>query len=70
VRFPFIGAPVHRARHTEDTARGYAIAGERVLILSRGYGEVVLPARLGAPPQIMLVRVSHGETANVRPLSR
>jgi hypothetical protein len=69
VRFPLVGAPVRMSRHTEDTADGFTIEDGRVLIVSRGYGEVGLPVRFGAPPQIMLVRVGHGETLNVRPLS-
>lgn len=57
------------SRHTEDTADGFTIEDGRALIVSRGYGEVGLPVRFGAPPQIMLVRVGHGEALAVRPQS-
>jgi uncharacterized protein len=70
VRFPLIGAPVRMSRHTEDTAAdGFTIEDGRVLIVSRGFGEVGLPVRFGAPPQIMLVHVRHGAQLSVRRLS-
>lgn len=69
VRFPLIGAPVRMSRHTEDTADGFTIENGRVLIVSHGFGEVGLPVRFGAPPQIMIVRLGHGETLRVQRLS-
>ena len=66
VRLPIIGAPAHASRHTEDTADGFQVVGDRILIVTRGLGESGLPVRFGAAPQIMRLSVGWGTTASVR----
>lgn len=65
VRFPFIGAPLRMSRHTEEAISGAMVEQGRVLIVSRGFGEVGLPVRFGAPPEIMLVEIRHGPVARI-----
>lgn len=69
VRFPIIGAPLRLSRHTELARSGVMIEHGRVLVVSRGLGEVGLPVRFGAPPQIMLIEIRHGQTAQAKVLS-
>lgn len=69
VRFPLFGAPLRMSRHSELAASGVMIEGGRILFVSRGLGEVGLPVRFGAPPQIMLVELRHGASARARVLS-
>lgn len=65
VRLPVIGAVVRMSRHTEDTAKGWTIAGNRILVVTRGLGESGLPVRFGAPPQIMILTIHPGPVAKV-----
>ncbi|ESQ85122.1 hypothetical protein AEAC466_05270 [Asticcacaulis sp. AC466] len=65
VRLPLIGAPVRMSRHTEDTAKGWTIINQRILIVTRGLGESGLPVRLNAPPQIMVLTIHPGSVAAV-----
>ncbi|ESQ75762.1 hypothetical protein [Asticcacaulis sp. AC402] len=65
VRLPLIGAPVRVVRHTEDTADGYEVINNRILIVTRGLGSSGLPVRFGAPPQIMVLNIKPGTTAKV-----
>ncbi len=67
VRLPLIGAVVRMSRHTEDTAKGWTIIGNRILIVTRGLGESGLPIRFGAPPQIMVLTLHPGPVAKVTP---
>jgi len=67
VRLPLIGAPIRMSRHTEDTAKGWSISGNRILIVTRGLGESGLPVRFGAPPQVMLLTIRPGPSAKVTP---
>jgi len=64
VRFPLLGAPLRMSRHTEQAISGFMIERGRILIVSRGLGEVGLPVRFGAPPEIVLVRIQHGAEAH------
>jgi uncharacterized protein len=66
IRLPLIGAPVRVSRHTEDTADGWTIEGDRTLIVTRGLGESGLPVRFGAAPQIMVLTIKPGTEATVR----
>ena len=63
VRFPWIGAPAKMSRHTEDAFQGFFVHDGRVLVVTRGLGESGLPVRFGSPPEILMVRISHGTTA-------
>lgn len=63
VRFPWIGAPVRMSRHTEDAFQGFFVRDGRVLVVTRGLGETGLPVRFGSPPEILIVRISHGDAA-------
>ena len=63
VRFPWIGAPAKMSRHTEDAFQGFFVRDGRVLVVTRGLGESGLPVRFGSPPEILMVRISHGPTA-------
>jgi predicted MPP superfamily phosphohydrolase len=65
VRLPFIGAAVLMSRHTNDTVKGWTIRDGRILIVTRGLGESGLPVRFGAPPQIMLLNIHHGNAPKV-----
>ena len=65
VRFPIIGAIVRVCRHTEDTAKGWTVAHNRILVVTRGLGESGLPIRFGAPPQIMVLTIHPGPVARV-----
>ncbi len=68
VRLPLLGAPIRMSRHTEDTAKGWTIAGDRILIVTRGLGESGLPVRFGAAPQIMILTIRPGPKAKVTAL--
>lgn len=65
VRFPLIGAPVRMSRYTEETADGGMIRGSRILMVTHGVGEVGLPVRFGAPPEVMLITVVSGEAPRI-----
>jgi uncharacterized protein len=65
VRFPLIGAPVRMSRYTEETAAGGMIRGERILMVTHGVGEVGLPVRFGAPPEVMLITVVSGAAPRI-----
>ena len=65
VRLPIIGALVRMSKHTEDTAKGWTIIGNRILVVTRGLGESGLPVRFGAPPQIMILTIHPGPVARV-----
>ncbi len=65
VRFPIIGAVVRVCRHTEDTAKGWTIIGNRILVVTRGLGSSGIPIRFGAPPQIMVLTLHPGPVAKV-----
>lgn len=65
VRFPLIGAPITVCRHTNDTAKGGTVIGNRVLIVTRGVGSSGIPVRFNAPPQILLVTVHPGPAAKI-----
>jgi hypothetical protein len=65
VRLPLIGAIVRMSKHTEDTAKGWTIIDNRILVVTRGLGESGLPVRFGAPPQIMLLTIHPGPVAKV-----
>ena len=65
IRLPLIGAPVTVCRHTNDTAKGWTIINNRILIVTRGLGESGVAARLNAPPQIMLLTVHPGPVSAV-----
>ncbi|MCX7356917.1 MAG: metallophosphoesterase [Alphaproteobacteria bacterium] len=65
VRFPLIGAPVRMSRYTEETANGGMIRGERILMVTHGVGEIGLPVRFGAPPEVMLITVLPGGAPNI-----
>lgn len=65
VRLPLIGAVVRMSKHTEDTAKGWTIVGDRILVVTRGLGESGLPVRFGAPPQIMILTLHPGPAARV-----
>ncbi len=65
VRLPLIGGLASVSRHSEDTADGFQVVGDRVLIVTRGLGESGLPVRFGAPPQVMQLTVHPGATAQV-----
>ncbi len=67
VRFPLIGAPVRNSRYLEETAKGWLLRGNRILIVTRGLGESGLPIRFGAPPQIMVLTLHPGPVAKVTP---
>jgi uncharacterized protein len=65
VRFPLIGAPVRMSRYTEETAAGGMIRGDRILMVTHGVGEVGLPVRFGAPPEVMLITVVSGAAPQI-----
>ncbi len=65
VRLPLIGAVVRMSKHTEDTAKGWTIIDDRILVVTRGLGESGLPVRFGAPPQIMMLTLHPGSVARV-----
>ena len=65
VRLPLIGAVVRMSKHTEDTAKGWTIIDNRILVVTRGLGESGLPVRFGAPPQIMVLILHPGPVARV-----
>ena len=65
VRLPLIGAVVRMSKHTEDTAKGWTIIDNRILVVTRGLGESGLPVRFGAPPQIMVLTIHPGPVAKV-----
>jgi hypothetical protein len=69
VRFPLTGAPLRMSRHSEMAISGAMIEGDRILVVTRGLGEVGLPVRFGAPPQIMLIEVRRGSHPRVEILS-
>lgn len=66
VRFPIIGAPVRMTRYTEETANGGMIRGDRILMVTHGAGEVGLPVRFGAPPEVLLITVISGASPRIR----
>lgn len=69
VRFPLIGAPIRVCRHTEDTAKGWTVIDNRILIVTRGLGSSGIPIRFGAPPQIMVLTIHPGPVAKVEKVS-
>jgi hypothetical protein len=70
VRLPLIGAPVRMSRYTEETADGFMIRNGRILIVTHGVGEVGLPIRFGAPPEILLLNIRRAPTGpRLQPVS-
>lgn len=65
VRLPLIGAPVRMSRYTEETANGGMIRDDRILMVTQGVGEVGLPVRFGAPPEVMLITVTSGAAPRI-----
>ena len=57
VRFPLIGAPKTESRYGQRYACGRVDEDGRTLIVTAGLGTSMLPLRLGAVPEIWLVRV-------------
>ena len=65
VRLPIVGALIRTCRHTEDTAKGWTIIDNRILVVTRGLGSSGIPVRFGSPPQIMVLTIHPGPTAKV-----
>lgn len=70
VRFPVIGGIIRNSRYQEETAKGWLVRNDRILIVTRGLGESGLPLRFGAPPQIMLLTIHPGPAADVNHLGQ
>ena len=66
VRFPLIGAPIRNSPYQEPAVKGWVLDGNRILVVTRGLGESGIPVRFNAPPQIMLLTIHPGPTAQVQ----
>ena len=60
IRLPLIGAVSTMSDHGEHYACGLVREEGRTLIVSAGLGTSILPFRLGAPPDMWLVRLGPG----------
>lgn len=57
ISLPLIGPPVTQSRYGRRYACGVVREGDRVTIVSAGLGTSTLPIRLGAPPDLWLIRL-------------
>jgi uncharacterized protein len=65
---PFGWRPIVPSRFGTRYAYGHIVEENRNLIVSSGLGCSVLPVRMGAPPEIVLIDLGHGGLAQSPPL--
>lgn len=64
---PLIGPLSTQSRYGRRYACGIVREGGRTLIVSAGLGTSIVPLRVGAPPDMWLIRLSGGRPAALRP---
>ena len=54
---PLIGSPFAARRFGEKYVYGHVVEADRHLIISAGLGTSIFPARIGRPPEVVMVEV-------------